>query len=196
MSRLMRTSEVAQRPVVTLDGEDVAQIKDVVFSADGGAVEGFTLAGRGRFSGPLRSMLSWSSILALGRDAVMILDAQALASESEAFGSSGTPGSRNNVLGSQVLTDSGIDLGTITDVILQVSENDDRGCEVVGYEIESSETLGDKGTTMLIPLPNTVAVSGQHLIVPASTRDFVRNDLAGFGAAVEEFRSQLEGRVR
>ena len=43
----MRTSEIATLPVVTLAGDDVAQVKDVVFSADGGAVAGFTLAGRG-----------------------------------------------------------------------------------------------------------------------------------------------------
>ena len=35
VSRLMRTSEIAKRPVVTLDGEDVGQIKDVVYSAGG-----------------------------------------------------------------------------------------------------------------------------------------------------------------
>jgi hypothetical protein len=29
--------------------------------------------------------------------------------------------------------------------------------------------------------------------VPASAVDFVTNDLAGFGAAMEDFRSQLSG---
>ncbi len=48
----MRTSEIAKRPVVTLGGEDVGQIKDIVYSAGGGAVGGFTLAGRGLFAGP------------------------------------------------------------------------------------------------------------------------------------------------
>jgi hypothetical protein len=45
---------------------------------------------------------------------------------------------------------------------------------------------------VLLPLPATLAVSGEHLIVPASARDFVGHDLAGFGAAVEAFRAQLE----
>lgn len=35
--RLMRTSDIAHRPVVTLDGEDVAQIKDIVYAAGGGS---------------------------------------------------------------------------------------------------------------------------------------------------------------
>ncbi len=57
MSRLMRTSEITQRPVVTMAGDDVAQIKDIVYAADGGSVRGFTLAGRGLFSGPLSTVL-------------------------------------------------------------------------------------------------------------------------------------------
>lgn len=40
--RLMRTSEIAQRPVVTMAGEDIAQIKDVVDAPDGGSVSGCT----------------------------------------------------------------------------------------------------------------------------------------------------------
>lgn len=78
MSRLMRTSEISKRPVVTMGGDDVAQIKDVVYAADGGSVRGFTLAGRGLFAGPLATVLAWGSVAALGADAVMIEDEAAL----------------------------------------------------------------------------------------------------------------------
>jgi len=64
----MRTSEIAKRPVVTMAGADVAQIKDVVFSAGGGAVSGFTLAGRGLLSGPLDRSLPWSSVAGMGAE--------------------------------------------------------------------------------------------------------------------------------
>jgi hypothetical protein len=64
---------------------------------------------------------------------------------------------------------------------------------VVGYEIEASEALGTQGERVLIPLPDTIAASGEHLMVPASTEEFVGRDLAGFGAAVVAFRSQLGG---
>jgi uncharacterized protein YrrD len=194
MSRLMRASEVAQRPVVTLGGEDVAQIKDIVYSAGGGAVGGFTLAGRGRFAGPLKQSLAWTSVLALGADAVMIADENALEpTQAVLDASASTGGSGGNVLRSQVLTDLGTDLGTVVDVILEVSDHRGGQCDVVGYEIEASESLGTKGTKVLIPLPDTLAASGQHLMVPASAKDFVAHDLAGFGAAVTAFRAQLEG---
>ena len=194
MSRLMRTSDIVKRPVVTIAGEDVAQIRDVVFSAGGGAVGGFTLAGRGLFSGQLDRGLPWGSVAALGTDAVMIDDEDALApTERVLDASAASGGSGGDVLGSQVLTDSGIDLGTVVDVIIEVEGTRTGHCDVVGYEIEASEALGTKGTKVLIPLPDTIAASGDHLMVPADAKDFVAHDLAGFGAAMQAFRAQLEG---
>lgn len=194
MSRLMRTSEVTKRPVVTLGGEDVAQIKDVVYSAGGGAVGGFTLAGRGLFSGPSKQALAWASVIALGPDAVMIRDEDVLEPTTTVLDqSAASGGSGGDILGSQVLTDSGTDLGTVVDVILQISDTGGGQCDVVGYEVEASEALGTKGTRVFIPLPDTLAASGDHLMVPASATDFIAHDLAGFGAAVLAFRQQLEG---
>ena len=194
MSRLMRASEVMQRPVVTLGGEDVAQIKDVVYSAGGGEVGGFTLAGRGLFAGPSKQALLWASVMALGPDAVMIRDEDMLEPTATVLDQSASSGgSGGDVLGSQVLTDSGTELGTVVDVILEVSETGGRQCDVVGYEVEASEALGTKGTRVFIPLPDTLAASGDHLMVPASVTNFVAHDLAGFGAAARAFRQQLEG---
>lgn len=193
MTRLMRTSELEKRPVVTMAGDDVAQIKDIVYAAGGGQVGGFTLAGRGLFAGPLKTSLAWTSVASLGSDAVMIADENSLESTDAVLNrSASSGGSGSNVLGSRVLTDAGTDLGKVIDVIIEVSQGGSGQCDVVGYEIEASEALGTHGTDVLIPLPDTIAVSGEHLIVPASAKDFVGHDLAGFGAAIEQFRAQLE----
>ena len=56
MSLLMRATEVIKRPVVTLAGEDVAQIKDIVYAGAAGEVAGFTLNGRGLLAGPLKTV--------------------------------------------------------------------------------------------------------------------------------------------
>lgn len=192
--RLMRTSEIAKRPVVTMAGEDVAQIKDVVYAADGGSVEAFTLAGRGVFAGPLKQGLSWGSVAALGADAVMIRHETVLEPvKSMLAATSGGKGASGDVLGSQVLSDAGVDLGVVHDVIVSVDMTGRSSCDVVGYEIEASEALGTQGELVLIPLPDTIAASGEHLMVPASAKEFVGRDLAGFGAAVDAFRSQLGG---
>jgi uncharacterized protein YrrD len=193
----MRASEIEKRPVVTMAGEDVAQIKDIVYSSGGGAVGGFTLAGRGLLAGPLKQGLAWASVSALGADAVMIDSPDALDPVQSVLDASASPdGSGGDVLGSRVLTDEGTDLGSVVDVIIEVAEGAGTQCDVVGYEVEASESLGTHGTRLLIPLPDTLAVSGEHLIVPARAKDFVSNDLAGFGAAVEAFRAQLEGTSR
>ena len=196
MTRLMRTSAILKRPVVTLAGEDVAQVKDVVYAAGGGQVAGFTLAGRGLFAGPLKQSLPWTSVLALGSDAVMVRDEDALeGAQAVLDASASSGGSGGDVLGSQVLTDAGTALGQVVDVVVEVGAGGRGQCDVVGYEVEASAALRTKGTRLLIPLPDTLAASGEHLIVPASAEDFVGDDLAGFGAAVEEFRAQLGKRA-
>ena len=193
MSRLMRTSEIVKRPVVTLAGEDVAQVRDVIFAVAGGELGGFTLAGRGLFGGPLKQALGWGSVLALGTDAVMIRDVQVLDPVDAVVAQAAGGGGGGNVLKSEVLTDAGVSLGTVSDVVVQVTDGPSPRCDVVGYEIESSEALGTRGTKVLIPLPDTISASGQHLIVPAAAKDFVSQDLAGFGASISAFRAQLEG---
>jgi sporulation protein YlmC with PRC-barrel domain len=192
--RLMRTSEITKRPVVTMAGEDVAQVKDVVYAPDGGSVEAFTLAGRGVFAGPLKKGLPWRSLSALGAHAVMIRDESVLEPLKTMLGSRGRGAGRSgDVLGAQVLSDAGVDLGTVRDVIVSVAVGADGSCDVVGYEIEASDALGTQGELVLIPLPDTLAASGEHLMVPASAKEFVGRDLAGFGAAVDAFRAQLGG---
>lgn len=190
--RLMRTSEVTKLPVVTFAGEAVAQVKDVVYAADGGSVDGFTLAGRGVFAGPLKQGLAWGAVEALGADALMIRDESVMEPTKELVDRSRRgEGSAGNVLGSRVLSDGGVDLGSVHDVVIAVEAGG--VCDVVGYEVKASEALTTQGELVLVPLPDTIAASGEHLMVPASAKDFVRQDLSGFGAAVDAFRSQLRG---
>ncbi len=189
MSLLVRAREVLGRPVVTLAGEDVAQVKDVVYAAGNGEVAGFTLAGRGLLAGPLKTALPWSGVHALGRDALVVADESALVARDEVLARSGSGDGSGDVLGSRVLTDTGIDLGEVVDVVVDVR----RGADVVGYEIDSSSALGKEGRRLLVPLPDTLAVSKEALVVPASAVEFVSDDLSGFGAAVDEFRARLAG---
>ena len=181
---LLRASELAGRPVVTLSGELVAEIKDIVFERTGGRIAGFTLRNPGLFSRARKDSLPWEAVHGVGRDAVMVPDetllipAKELAPRKQAR--------KADVLEDRVLTDNGRDLGRVVDVVLHSGTR----LDVVGYEVEASEALGT-GRRVLIPLPDTVAVSGENLIVPAAATEFVSDDLAGFGAAVDAFRSRL-----
>jgi uncharacterized protein YrrD len=184
---LVRAHELTGRPVVSLDGDLLAEVKDVVFDRTAGRVDGFTLNNPGLFSRRRRDALPWSSVHSVGRDAVMVADPAALAEAGDV--ATARDAAEGNVLGDRVLTDTGTELGTVTEVILEVGDH----ATVVGYEVEATAALGGAGRRVLIPLPATLAVSGEMLVVPAAVTDFVADDLAGFGAAVEAFRARLTG---
>ena len=73
-------------------------------------------------------------------------------------------------------------MGVVRDLVLLVGS----AGEVVGYQIEKPDGGGG-----YIPLPAQLAISGTALVVPDITEDFVRDDLVGLGAAVDEFRDRL-----
>jgi uncharacterized protein YrrD len=182
---LLRASELIGRPVVTLGGERVAEIKDIIFEGTGGRIAGFTLRNPGLFSRSRKDSLPWVGVHGVGRDAVMVSDETVLLAATELAPRKQVR--KSDVLEDRVLTDNGRDLGRVVDVVLHSGTS----LEVVGYEVEASEALGTAGQRVLIPLPDTVAVSGENLIVPAAATEFVSEDLAGFGAAVDAFRARL-----
>lgn len=184
MAVLVRGSELVGLPVVTLAGDDVAEVRDVVFDAATGELTGFTLNKRSRLGGRLKETLACGSVHGLGPAAVMVADPAALRHEPLAEASA--PGS-GDVLGDRVVTDSGVVVGTVTDVVFDTASG-----AVVGYEIEPAESLqGRQGRRSYLPLPDTGAVSAEALIVPAAATEYVASDLAGFAEAVDRYRDAL-----
>ena len=186
---LLRATELIGHPIVTLDGgDDIAEVKDVVYGTAEAALLGFTLNRRGFWGRRMKQVLAWNRVAALGGHAVMIATAADLDESDDVLVQEVKGARHRNVIGSEVITDSGQRLGEVTDVVILVADEP----EVVGYEIGGSEVLTPRsGGHVFIPLPETLAVSGEALIVPAAVSDFVSDDLAGFGAAVERFRQHL-----
>jgi uncharacterized protein YrrD len=181
MSLLLTGSAIRGLPVVTIGGgEDVAEVRDVIYSPEAGRVVGLTLNKRGFLAGRRREVLSAETIHAIGRDAVMVDDESSLILPENSPADLGTPPSGRDVTGDEVLTEGGASLGKVRDIVVRVGSNG----EVVGYEIETAS-----GVTGYIPLPNQLAVSGSALVVPEATKEFIEDDLVGLGAAVDKFRS-------
>ncbi|MGD9482079.1 PRC-barrel domain-containing protein [Streptomyces sp. TRM70308] len=185
MTVLMLATELAKRPVVTLAGEAVAQVKDVVFDSGGGRVGAFTLSGRGLFSGPMKQALPWSGVTGLGEDAVMIRGEEVLEDRKEVVERSGPGG--GDVLGARVLSDAGVELGKVTDVVIEVTRE---AAAVAGYQVDSTEALGHQERTVYLPLAGTLAISGEALLVPALAAEYVAEDLPGFAERVRAFRTR------
>lgn len=181
MSRLERASELIGRPVVTLGGDSPGTVKDVVLGRHVGAVVGFTLNKHGGLHGPLKQSVRWASVRAVGRDAVMIDDASDL--EDGDVGARGEP----DVLGIRVISEDGEVLGTVRDAILELG----RDSSVVGYEVDAEIDGVEHGRHVLVPFAAAGALSDEAVVVPNAARDYVADDLTGFGAAVESFRARL-----
>ena len=183
MKLLVTASQIRGLPVVTVrGGEDVAEVRDVIYSPEEGRLVGVTLNKRGFLAGRRREVLPAEAIHATGKDAVMVLDESSLVAPQDAPDDLGHPATERNVVGDDVLTEGGISLGKVTDLVLVVGSSG----EVVGYQIETP--TGGQG---YIPLPAQLAVSGIALVVPAITAEFVHDDLVGLGAAVDEFRARM-----
>jgi uncharacterized protein YrrD len=182
---LVRARDVMGLPVVSISsGEDVAEIRDVVYDGEAHRLIGFTLNKRGRFAGRLKAVLAADSVGAIGPDAVMV------ATES-AIGDTGEPssdlvdlfdlGDARPVIGNRVLSADGTDLGAVVAVIISTG---DVPC-AVGYELQQP----GRDDTSFVPISAQMALSGENLVLPAESTAFVRNDLAGFGAAIASYRS-------
>lgn len=186
MTRLLRATTLIGRPVVTLGGESPLEIKDVVFDTAAGQVLGFTLRKHGFLGRPVSEDLSWADVHGLGPDAVIVADETAISQ------SAGVGGSGGDVIGDRVITTSGTDIGEVVEVVVAAASAGEVA-DVVGFEIEPSDDLrGDDDHNVFIPLPDTMAISGDNIIVPDSATDYVSDDLSGFGSAVTEFRSRLQ----
>lgn len=184
MTRLLRASTLIGRPVVTVGGESPVEVKDVVFDRADGDILGFTLRNHGFLGSPVKEQLAWSDVHGLGPDAVVVPSEDVLSRDGDLTSSGG------DVLGDRVITESGTDLGEVVEVIISSGTSAD----VVGFEIEPSEGLQTgEGHNVFIPLPDTVALSDERVVVPDTATDYIRDDLSGFGGAVADFRSQLGG---
>ena len=179
-SALMRGHDLIGRPVVDgSTGNDVAEVKDVVFDPSKGEITGFTLRKRGFLGRRMKDVLPISSVAAVGTDAVMIEDDGALTHPDESPDDITTDKS-SNVLNDQVVTESGRTLGAVKDVIIVGG----RAPRVVGFVIAGG-SVGDG----LVPIGRHSAVSGSSLIVPDDYEQRIRTDLTGLAGEL----ANLEG---
>jgi uncharacterized protein YrrD len=171
---LLRGADLIGRPVVDAStGDDVAEIRDVLFDASQGKITGFTLRRPGFLGRRMKEVLPITHVLAVGTHAVMIPTAEALtrltdSSEEEDFSDAG-----GAVVGDRVITESGRILGELKDVIV-VGGPDPR---VVAFEIGGGPP-GDG----LVPVGAASGLSGSALIVPDEYEQRIKTDLTGLAA--------------
>ena len=177
---LLRGSDLIGRAVVDAStGDELAEIRDVVFTSDRGAITGFTLRKRGFLGRRLKQVLTVDAVLSVGTDAVMVASIAAITDPSDVpDGADDRPSShdrhdRHDVLDDEVFTMSGRSLGTVRDVVIIGGPRP----RVVGFEVGGG-IVGDG----LIPLGAQAALSGSALVVPDDFEQRIRSDLTGLAA--------------
>lgn len=185
MTYVIRAHDLIGLPVVAIaSGEDIAEIRDVVYDAAAHRLVGFTLNKRGFFAGRMREVLPVGSVAAIGRDAVMV-------GSDTVIGESETPDALqsdagSSVIGTRVLSADGSELGKVKGVVLATGPLP----AAVGYEIDVTEGADD----VFVPISAQMVLSEDNLLLPEGATEFVRNDLAGFGAAIESYRDSTLAR--
>ncbi len=183
IASLVLGSDLPGRPIVPIDcGDDIAEVKDVVFDSVSHRLIGFTLNKRGWFRGTLKATLPRESVTAIGPVAVMVDAASSLVDASNSAESLDVSSHGVTVIGTRVLSAGGDDLGLISDIVFETGP----APVAAGYQITT-----DDGS-IFVPISAQLALSGENLVLPESATAFIRHDLAGFGAAVTDYRKTLE----
>jgi uncharacterized protein YrrD len=190
---LIAGAAIRKLPVVSVvAGEDIAEVRDIVYDAEAGAVVGFTLNKRGILSGRHHGVLTTDRVHAIGRDAVMVADDAQLVAAGDAPEAVASPDTARNVIGNDVLAEDGTSLGEVVDVIVLAAPGPEgRAGTVVGYEVKQ-----EGGIRRYVPLPAQLAVSGAALVVPNETEQYIVGDIGALAVAVERFRNELRNHPR
>lgn len=189
---LIRASDAIGLPVVSIaDGEMMAEIQDVIYDPEQRLLIGFTLRrSGGLLSSRMTSVLPAERVGAIGADAVMVDNSDALTDPSDAPPGLAADQRRERdrsieVLGTPAVTVEGRRLGTVAGVILDVRD----APRAVGYEVRETDGDGHYGPSTFVPISDRMALSADALVVPLDVLDFAGDDLSGFSRTLDEFTS-------
>jgi uncharacterized protein YrrD len=167
------------KPVVAYDtGEEFEKIVDLIFDQENNLLLGFLVDEGGWFSNAL--VLPLSSIQAIGADAVIVADRDAIASASE-FPEIQNILEKDNVLkGTKIMTVDGRDLGTMVDLYF-----DDANGAIEGYEVSGGIFADAYSGRSFVPAPDTLKIGEDIAFVPSETADLMQEQVGGFRGALQ-----------
>lgn len=150
---LVRASTLIGRPIVAEDGSASLEVQDLVLAANGYKVDGFTLREPGIFGKRHVATVPMSAVKSIGPDAVIIESGEQVEVDEE------DPTVCADVGGTKVITEAGIEIGSIADVVVQTKRG---AVQVVLVEIDGNGYL---------VLPKGTSVAGDAVLVPKGSED-------------------------
>lgn len=164
---MRRAKTLLDLPVIALsDGRIAGRVRDIVFDPPAGRIAGLLVREAGPFSDAL--IVPLDRIRSLGRDAVTVPDGAAVQPAHRLKLIRRLLISGVRLAGLHVLTEGGLDLGTIDDVFVGPAG------EVLGYELSPGvveETLHGK---RLVPGGELLAAGPDAAVVPDRVEQIIR----------------------
>ncbi|MGB3912726.1 MAG: PRC-barrel domain-containing protein [Thermacetogeniaceae bacterium] len=149
--QLYKAREIIGLPVVSLDtGKEIGVVTDLLWSHPEKKIICLVVEDR---------HLSFTNINSIGKDAVTVSSAEVLEEERDYPEAT----SLNQKEDELVLTQDGQNLGTLNDVIFDVTEG-----KLLGYEV-STGLVGDLLTGRMVMSPEMVATWGKEAIIAGCT---------------------------
>jgi uncharacterized protein YrrD len=153
---LARASSLIGRPVITNDGEKSHEVQDLVLDDDGRTVVGLTLRHPGIFGKRHVAVVPLDAVTSIGPDAVMVQDKAAFVHDER------DPAVCADVVNSKVVTGDGIEIGPITDVVVETRRNRMR--------VEAVE-IGRDGPAGYLVLGSEPSLAGDVVVVADGAQD-------------------------
>ncbi|WP_425148155.1 PRC-barrel domain-containing protein [Deinococcus sp.] len=185
---MLKGKELIGRKIVTLDGADqVDSVHDLIFDEQGNRVMALLIDEGGWFHAA--KVLLYSSVRSVGEDAVMIDDISEVISANDDSTVSAAMHSKVGLIGLNLITSDGKELGRISDVFF-----DELSGQVVGYEATGGLFSDLSSGRTFVPAPESITIGAQAAIVPpALAQAMQEQEAGGLQGALGSVASSVKG---
>ena len=161
-------------PVYTLEnGKRIGSVKDVIYDSEHSIILAFTLEEYGIFS-THRWVLPFMNVKSIGQDAVMAENENAFVKEKDAPNIAQILKHRDGIANKSVITESGSDLGNVTDVLVNESTG-----RAVSYEVTGGFAKDIGSGRSYVAALDAKVVGKQALILPDEVETMLQTQTPG-----------------
>ena len=184
---MFKGKELIGRKVMTLEnGEHLDNVHDIIFDQSGNQVIAFLIDEGGWFHAA--KVIPFASVRSVGEDALMVSSSADVMSARDDTQISDAISSKSGIVGLNLITSDGKELGRIADVFI-----DEASGQVVGYEATGGFFSDLSSGRTFVPVPESVIIGEKAAIVPpAVARAMEEQEPGGLQGALQRTGESLQ----
>ncbi|MGI8747518.1 MAG: PRC-barrel domain-containing protein [Deinococcus sp.] len=184
---MFKGKELIGRKVMTLEnGEHLDNVHDIIFDQSGNQVIAFLIDEGGWFHAA--KVIPFASVRSVGEDALMVSSSADVMSARDDTQISDAISSKSGIVGLNLITSDGKELGRIADVFI-----DEASGQVVGYEATGGFFSDLSSGRTFVPVPESVIIGEKAAIVPpAVARAMEEQEAGGLQGALQRTGESLQ----